>query len=98
MPFVIIAHDKPDSFDLRLRVRPEHLAHMDANAHRILGAFAITDDDDTIVTGGVIVLDTEERALAERFVADDPFTQAGLFERVTISHCRKAFFNFQRLI
>lgn len=98
MPFLIIARDKPDSSDLRIRVRPQHLVHMTANVKRILGAFAQTDDADTTVTGGVIVLDTEDRAEAERFVADDPFTKAGLFESVTISRCRKAFFNFERLI
>jgi hypothetical protein len=50
------------------------------------------------VHGGVIVYDSEDRGEVEDFVANDPFTKAGLFESVTISRCRKAFFNYERLI
>jgi hypothetical protein len=44
------------------------------------------------------VYDSEDRGEVEDFVANDPFTKAGLFESVTISRCRKAFFNYERLI
>lgn len=98
MPFLITTWDKPDSFDLRLRVRPDHLAYMTANVNRILGAFARVDEANQIVDGGVVVLDTEDRGEAERFVREDPFTKAKLFENVTVERCRKAFFNYERLV
>jgi uncharacterized protein YciI len=98
MPYVIIAKDKPDSVSLRDEVQPVHLEYMTANLSKILGAFAQVDDADTAVHGGVIIYDCDDRSEAEDFVANDPFTKAGLFESVTISRCRKAFFNYQRLI
>jgi uncharacterized protein YciI len=98
MPHVIIAKDKPNSVHIRNEVRPVHLEYMTANVSKILGAFAQVDDANTTVHGGVIVYDSEDRAEVENFVANDPFTKAGLFESVTISRCRKAFFNYERLI
>lgn len=98
MPHVIIAKDKPNSVSLRNEVRPRHLDYMTANLSKLLGAFAQLDDTDGIVHGGVIVFDSEDRAEVEDFVSNDPFTKAGLFESVTISRCRKAFFNYERLI
>ena len=98
MPFVIIAKDKPNSVHVRNEVRPEHLEYMTASVGKILGAFAQVDDANTTVHGGVIVYDSDDRAEVEGFVANDPFTKAGLFESITISRCRKAFFNYERLI
>ena len=43
-------------------------------------------------------MDTDDRAEAERFIAEDPFTKAGLFQSVTVVRWRKAFFNRERLI
>ena len=43
-------------------------------------------------------MDTDDRKEAKRFIADDPFTKAGLFEKVTITRWRKAFFNKERLV
>ncbi len=98
MPYVIIVKDKPNSVSLRNEVRPVHLEYMTANVGKILGAFAQVDDANTTVHGGVIVYDSEDRAEVEDFVANDPFTKAGLFKNITISRCRKAFFNYERLI
>jgi uncharacterized protein YciI len=42
----------------------------------------------------VYILDVEDRAAAEEFIANDPFCEAGLFESVTITRWRKAYFNF----
>jgi uncharacterized protein YciI len=98
MPYVIIAKDKPDSVALRNEVRPVHLEYMSAHLSKLLGAFAQVDDANTTVHGGVIVYDSDDRGEVEDFVANDPFTKAGLFESVMISRCRKAFFNYERLI
>jgi uncharacterized protein YciI len=34
----------------------------------------------------------------EAFIAGDPFTKAGLFEKVTVARWRKAYFDKQKLI
>ena len=48
--------------------------------------------------GGVLITDPDARATAEAFAAEDPFTKAGLFESVTVTRWRKAFFNFENLL
>ena len=43
-------------------------------------------------------MDVDERTEAERFINEDPFTKAGLFEKITVTRWRKAFFNKEKLI
>ena len=98
MPYAVITKDKPNSLDLRNQVRGVHLEFLDANQDRLLAAGAMIDDDGTGGHGGVIIVDTDDRQEAEDFIANDPFTKAGLFESITVVRWRKAFFDFQRLI
>lgn len=93
MPYAIITTDKPNSLDLCLSVRDEHLAYLDANKDKLLAAGGQINDDGTGHNGGVIIVDTDERAEAQAFVDNDPFTKAGLFENVIVTRWRKAFFN-----
>ena len=89
MAYVIQTRDKPDRAHLRAEVRDEHLAYLDANRHRLLAGGAVINDDGSGGHGGVLIVDTDERAEAEQFIADDPFSKAGLFESVTVSRWRK---------
>ena len=98
MPYVIITKDKPDSLALRNEVRAVHLAYLTEHKAKLLAAGAQTEDDGTGGTGGVIIVDTEDRAEAEAFIQNDPFTKAGLFEDVKVTRWRKAFFNGERLV
>lgn len=98
MPYVIQLKDKPDSFHIRTEVRPEHLDYLDANKHKLLAAGAVINDDGSGGHGGVIIVDTDDRKEAEDFIANDPFNKAGLFESVTVTRWRKAFYNFERFI
>ena len=68
------------------------------NQHLLLAAGALIDDDGTGGHGGIIIVDTDDRAAAERFINDDPFTKAGLFQKVTVTRWRKAFCNKERLV
>ncbi len=98
MPYVVLTRDKPNSLDLRTEVRGVHIEYLEANQHKLLAAGAMTEDDGTGGHGGVIIVDTDDRAEAEAFIENDPFTKAGLFESVTVTRWRKAFFNYEKLI
>ena len=98
MPYVIITRDKPNSLALRNEVRPVHVDYLTANQHRLLAAGAMIEDDGSGGSGGVIIIDTDVRKEAEDFIANDPFTKAGLFEDVQVKRWRKAFFNYERLV
>lgn len=98
MPYVIQTLDKPGASQLRSTTRPAHLEYLTACKDKLLAAGALIDDDGGGGHGGVLIIDTDDRAEAERFVAEDPFTKAGLFQKVTVTRWRKAFFDKQRLI
>ena len=98
MPYAIIFFDKPDSAATRQALRAAHIDYMKANQHRVLASGGMFTDDGVTGHGGVIILDTDDRAEAEAFVAADPFYTGGLYGQTTISRWRKAFLNFESFI
>ena len=98
MPYAIITRDKPNSLQLRNEVRGPHLEYLTANQDKLLAAGAQVDDQGQGGYGGLIIVDTEDRAEAEAFIRNDPFTKAGLFCGIEVVRWRKAFFNKERLI
>jgi len=98
MPYMIKTVGKPDSEALRLRLRPAHLEYLKSRQTMILAAGALLEDDGHGGNGGLLILDTDDRAVAEAFIAADPFTTGGLFASIEITRWRKAFFNFDCLL
>ena len=98
MPYVVLTKDKSNSLDLRTKVRSVHIEYLEANKPKLLAAGALTEDDSTGGHSGVIIVDTDDRAEAEAFIENNPFTKAVLFESITVSRWRKAFFNYEKLI
>jgi len=98
VPYAIQTVDKPGSAAIRAAARPAHLEYLVKNQSLLLAAGALIDDDGTGGNGGILLIDTDSRDEAERFINEDPFTKAGLFEKVTVTRWRKAFFNKERLI
>lgn len=97
MPFLIDATDKPDCAALRTRLRPQHIAYVEANLFRLIAAGAKLSDDGTASWGSVYILDVDDRDAAEAFAAADPYSEGGLFGTVTITRWRKGFFNYKRV-
>ncbi len=85
MHFVIHAFDRSDAGDLRARTRPDHLEY--ASGFDVAFGGPMLDDDGEMC-GSLLVVDVEDRAAAEAFAAGDPYTQVGLFDRVTITAMR----------
>ena len=98
MPYVIQTRYKADSGDLHAQTRAAHLDYLKLNLGSLLAAGGLIDDDGTGGQGGVIILDTDDRDVAESFIANDPFSKAGLFESVSVTRWRKAFYNFECLV
>jgi len=96
--YIIQTRYKEGSDQVYAECRSEHLEFLTENIDRVLAGGALLDDDGASPHGGVIILDTDDREEAEDFIANDPFTKAGLFESVTVTRWRKAFFNFERLV
>ena len=61
MPYAIITKDKPNSLELRNRLRPEHVDYLTQHKAKLLAAGAQVADDGSGGYGGVIIVDTEDR-------------------------------------
>jgi len=82
--FVFHLIDRADAGDLRQRVRPEHKSYLAAVADRIAFAGPLTQDDGQTMLGSLLVIDFDDRAAAERWMAEEPFTKAGLYQSVSV--------------
>ncbi len=91
MAFIIETWDKPGHASMRIQERDVHLAYLEANKALLLACGAKLQDDGSNAGGGLYVVDLETREEVERFIANDPFALAGLFQRVTITRWRKAY-------
>lgn len=84
MIYVFRLLDKPGAADLRQRVRPEHKAYLGAVADRIAFAGPLTHDDGVQMVGSLLAIDFPTREAAMQWLADEPFTRAGLYAGVEV--------------
>lgn len=91
MFFVIHSIDKPGHGEVRAGARPAHLEYMKGVKDKLVVAGPTLSEDGESMTGSLIIIEAEDRAAAEAFTRDDPYTQAGLFESVTIKPWKLVF-------
>lgn len=84
MIYVLRLLDKPGAAELRQRVRPEHKAYLAQMADRIAFAGPLTSDDGQTMIGSLLAIDFVSREAAHAWLADEPFTCAGLYAGVEI--------------
>ena len=71
--------DRADAGDLRQRVRPEHKAYLAQVAEQIAFAGPLLGGDGQTMRGSLLVIDFADRAAALAWLAQEPFTRAGLY-------------------
>ena len=87
MRVALICIDKPDALQTRLDNRPAHLAHIAATGVvEMAGPFL---DPEGQMNGSLIILNVETLADAQSWAMLDPYSQAGLFQSVTITEWKK---------
>ena len=89
--FVLTCIDKPGALKLRMATREAHFAYARSQpegAIRLGGPFL---DENGDMAGSLIIVDMPDLAAAQAFNRDDPYTKAGLFERVDIRPWRATF-------
>jgi uncharacterized protein YciI len=77
MLFVITALDKSNSRELRMSTRSAHFDYVRATGAVKLGGPFLNEAGDMI--GSLIIIEAADLAEAQRWQADDPYAQAGLF-------------------
>jgi uncharacterized protein YciI len=95
--FLIIAKDKPGREGTRNELRGVRIGWLDAHRKRILAGGGMVDDRNRHVHGGLLIIEAEDRADAQRFADEDPFTSAGLYETLDVVRWRRVFFNRERI-
>lgn len=83
MLFTVHALDRPGCQALRAEHREAHIAFLTAASERLKFAGPMLDDDGGMC-GSLLMLEVENRATLVRWLEDDPYSAAGLFEQVTI--------------
>ena len=89
MLFVLICEDRPDSLELRLANRERHLAYAGSLGDRIRLAGPMLSDDGETMIGSLFLIEAESREAVLEINAADPYTLAGLFEKVTVRPFRQ---------
>jgi uncharacterized protein len=92
MLFALLCTDKPDSLDLRLKVRPDHVAFLNGLGDNLKFAGPFTDDAGS-PTGSLVMIEAAGRQAAEAIAAQDPYAIAGLFAHVDIKPWKWALKN-----
>jgi uncharacterized protein YciI len=84
MFYALICTDKPNSIDLRLANRPDHVAYLKSLGDTLVLAGPFTKDDGETMNGSLIVVEAPSREAAKQIADGDPFAKAGLFATVEV--------------
>jgi uncharacterized protein YciI len=89
--YALIGHDRPESLQLRMSVRAEHLQRVrklaDEGRIAIAGPFPAVDADEPTAagfTGSLIVAEFDSLEQASEWFAADPYVTAGVFARYEV--------------
>ena len=96
MFYAIIAEDREDSLEQRLKIRPDHLRRLQAlqREGRLLlaGPHPAIDAEDpgpAGFSGSLIVAEFDSLESAKKWADEDPYIKAGVYARVTVKPFKK---------
>ena len=91
MLYAIISTDVPNSLELRLPVRPQHLQrlkNLEKNGQLIIAGphpnIDSSDPGDSGFSGSLIIAESESLDAATEWANADPYVDAGVYQEVTI--------------
>jgi uncharacterized protein YciI len=94
--YAIIAEDREDSLEQRLKTRPVHLKRLErlqAEGRLLLaGPHPAIDSEDpgpAGFTGSLVVAEFADLQAAQEWADNDPYVEAGVYARVTIKPFKK---------
>lgn len=90
MPYMAYCLDKAGALEIRMANRPKHVEYLTSYNDKLLFAGPLLDHKDAMI-GSLLVLDVADRAEMDKFLANDPYAKAGLFQSVSVHGVKKAF-------
>jgi uncharacterized protein YciI len=85
--FMLACFDKADSLPLRMATREAHLAYMGDKKDMVKLAGPLLDEGGDMA-GSLLIVEADDLAGATTLNTNDPYTKAGLWERVEIKAFR----------
>ncbi len=96
MLYAFISEDTPGTLEKRLAARPDHLQRLqllrDEGRLLLAGPHPAIDSDDpgeAGFTGSLVVAEFSSLEEAQRWADADPYTSAGVYQRVTVKPFKK---------
>ena len=80
MIFAFFLKDRPGVSELRTQIRPIHKEYLGKMADQIAFAGPLTADDGVQMIGSLLVMDFPNRAEAQAWIENEPFTKAGVYQ------------------
>jgi uncharacterized protein len=93
MLWAIYCLDKQNTAAARSELLKVHRNYLDANVPDIFFSGPLLSDDAEQSFGSLFILNVKGRAEAQAFIDNEPFNNAGVFDRVHIFRMRKGRFN-----
>lgn len=81
---VVTCRDAGDATQARASALPAHREYVDRHASSLMISGPLLGADGSTRVGQLFILDVADVAEAERFIAEDPFTKAGVFTDVQV--------------
>lgn len=89
--YAIIAEDREDSLEARLKTRPEHVARLRQLQHEgrllVAGPHPAIDAEDpgpAGFSGSLILAEFSDLESAKRWADEDPYVKAGVYDKVRV--------------
>ena len=89
MQFMAYCLDKPGALEIRMANRPKHVEYLTSYNDKLIFAGPLLDGETMI--GSLLVLELADRAEMDKFLANDPYAKASLFQSVSVHGVKKAF-------
>ena len=86
-----LCFDKPDSLELRMKTRPEHLGWIETAVKNFKFAGPMLSDDGQTLKGSCIIAEFDSLDESRAVQAQDPYQKAGLFEKVVVCPTKQMF-------
>src|SRR3954470_20382410 len=89
--WAIYCWDQPGMADTRRAFLAEQRAYVKSFGERVIGYGHFLSDDGRDTLGTSFFMQLDDRAAAEKFVADEPMNKAGIYQRVEINRWSNSF-------
>jgi len=84
MLFAFINMDDDNMRHVREEIRTEHRAYLKKAADRVAFAGPLLSDDGSDITGSLLVLEFPDRAQAQAWIDQEPYTREGLYRSMDL--------------